>query len=211
MSIGTKSVLFGVHQFAIHPWFVALAWWKLYGFPFDPRLWVAFFVHDLGYIGKPNMDGPEGETHPILGARIMGFLFDRGSASDIAALEHLGRFPMESDCCFWRNFCLYHSRFYAKLNGRPFSRLCVADKLAISLTPDWLYMIQARLTGELDEYMRGSGARTPAGDRTPSQWRQDVKAYCRAWAFEHRDGRMDTWTGTIRDLAIQTAKAKEGK
>ncbi len=187
MSIGTKSVLFGVHQFAIHPWFVALAWWKLYGFPLDPRLWVAFFVHDLGYIGKPNMDGPEGETHPRLGAGIMGALFGQS----------------------WYEFTLLHSRFYARALGLPFSRLCVADKLAISITPDWLYMIQASLTGELEEYMRGSGARTPAGDRTPSQWRQDVKAYCRAWAFEHRDGRADTWTGTVRDLAIQTAEAKE--
>lgn len=81
MKIGTKSVLFGAHQFLIHPWFVALGWWKLYGFPFDPRLWVAFFVHDLGYIGKPNMDGPEGERHPVFGASIMaafdGHVFGR--------------------------------------------------------------------------------------------------------------------------------------
>ena len=52
MNIGTKSVLFGAHQFLIHPWFVAWGWWTLYGFPWDPRLWVAFVVHDLGYIGK---------------------------------------------------------------------------------------------------------------------------------------------------------------
>lgn len=35
MKIGTKSVLYGAHCFIIHPWFVALAWWKLYGFPWD--------------------------------------------------------------------------------------------------------------------------------------------------------------------------------
>src|SRR3990167_10895950 len=52
LTIGTKSVLFGAHQFLIHPWFVAWAWWKLYGFPFDPRLWVAFYVHDIGCLGK---------------------------------------------------------------------------------------------------------------------------------------------------------------
>ena len=67
MKVGTKSVLFGAHQFLIHPPFVALAWWKLYGFPFDPRLWVAFYVHDIGYLGKPNMDGSEGESHVELG------------------------------------------------------------------------------------------------------------------------------------------------
>src|SRR3954469_7337593 len=77
MKIGTKSVLFGAHCFFLHPWFVAAAWWRLYGFPWDPRLWVAFFVHDLGYMGKPNMDGHEGERHPVLGARIMAALFDR--------------------------------------------------------------------------------------------------------------------------------------
>lgn len=77
MTIGTKSVLYGAHCFFLHPWFVALAWWRLYGFPWDPRLWAAFCVHDLGYIGKPNMDGPEGETHPLFGARLMTRLFDR--------------------------------------------------------------------------------------------------------------------------------------
>ena len=33
MKIGTKSVLAGARCFFLHPWFVALAWWKLCGFP----------------------------------------------------------------------------------------------------------------------------------------------------------------------------------
>lgn len=96
MNIGTKSVLFGAHQFLIHPLFVALAWWRLYGFPWDPRLWVAFFVHDLGYWGKPNMDGEEGEQHPMLGARIMGWLFDQrvGAVASLAA----GFLREEAEC-----------------------------------------------------------------------------------------------------------------
>lgn len=77
MKIGTKSILFGAHCFFLHPWFVALAWWKLYGFPFDPRLWFVFFFHDFGYIGKPNMDGEEGEKHVELGAIIVSRLFDK--------------------------------------------------------------------------------------------------------------------------------------
>ena len=178
MQIGTKSVLYGVHQFAVHPWIVAWAWMKLYGFPFDPRLWVAFFVHDLGYIGMPNMDGPEGEKHVELGARVMSIFGDD-----------------------WYWFTLLHSRFYAKKNNKPFSRLCVADKLAIALTPAWLYLKQARATGELREYMAGAGARTPAGERSAEQWLSDVQHYCRSWAYEHRDGRTDTWTGTKRDHA----------
>ena len=56
MKIGTKSVLFGAHCFFLHPFFVAVAWWKLYGFPVDPRLWVAFFVHDLNLLFKENFN-----------------------------------------------------------------------------------------------------------------------------------------------------------
>jgi hypothetical protein len=56
VKVGTKSILFGAHQFVLHPLILFVAWWQLYGFPADPRLWVAFVVHDLGYWGKPNMD-----------------------------------------------------------------------------------------------------------------------------------------------------------
>src|ERR1700676_2969289 len=69
LSLGTRSVLFGAHQFILHPLFLAVAWTKLYGFPLDPRLWAAFFLHDVGYLGKDNLDGAEGETHPELGGR----------------------------------------------------------------------------------------------------------------------------------------------
>jgi len=72
MRVGTKSVLFGAHCFFIHPFFVAFGWWALGQFPWDPRLWAAFFLHDLGYLFSPNMDGPEGEEHVHLGAKIMG-------------------------------------------------------------------------------------------------------------------------------------------
>jgi hypothetical protein len=185
MPIGTRSLLFGAHQFAIHPWFVAAAWWHLYGFPWDPRLWVAFFVHDLGYWGKPNLDGPEGETHPELGARLMGRLFGPE----------------------WHDFCLLHSRFYSKRLGRPFSRLCVADKLAIALTWLWLYIPMTRLTGELAEYRKGQRGRTEIVDgESDRDWCRHVQAYCRAWAWEHRDGREDTWTPP----AAPAAPAKAG-
>ena len=131
MKIGTKSVLFGAHCFFLHPWFVAWGWWKLYGFPFDPRLWVAFAVHDFGYFGKPNMDGKEGEAHVEFGAKVMAFIFGQK----------------------WGDFCRYHSRFYAKKDGRNPSLLCIADKLAITLTPAWLYLPMVNWTGEIKEYM----------------------------------------------------------
>ena len=82
MNIGTRSVLYGAHCAILHPWFLALAWWKLYGFPWDVRLWAAFGLHDVGYISKRDMDGADGETHVELGARIMAlFLASHGEPS----------------------------------------------------------------------------------------------------------------------------------
>ncbi len=164
----------------IHPWFVAWAWWKLYGFPWDFRLWVAFIIHDWGYWGKPDIDGASGETHPEWAARVMGRLFGSN----------------------WDSFCRYHSRFLAKRDSKPYSRLCVADKLAIALQPRWWFLLATWMSGELSEYMIGKGARTPAGDKTPFQWYRDVQRYCRSWAMRHCKGVEDTWTGTVRDLIL---------
>lgn len=194
MNVGTKSILFGAHAFYLHPWFVAWAWWRLYGFPRDPRLWIAFFVHDLGYLGKPNMDGVEGERHVLLGALIMHRLFD--SPSDGA---RLGK---------WYEFCLYHSRFYSKQDGKPFSRLCVADKLSISLTPAWLYIPMATMSGEIYEYTakadpesaeKYSGMNVHSIDKW--QWYRNVQDYLRRWVEEHKDGREDTWTPDAEERA----------
>jgi len=111
MRVGTKSVLYGAHCVALHPWFLAVAWSRLYGFPWDIRLWFAFALHDVGYFSRSDMDGLAGETHVELGARIMTSLFGES----------------------WGAFTAAHSRYWAKRNGRQFSRLCVADKLAFVL------------------------------------------------------------------------------
>lgn len=179
MTIGTKSVLYGAHCFLLHPFFVAWGWWKLNGFPLDPRLWFAFFLHDVGYVGKPNMDGPEGESHPELGASIMGRLFGWN----------------------WHDFCLYHSRYYAKRNGEPVSKLCYADKLAFALTPAWLYLPMVTATGEIAEYLDNaqtadSGSWTPTGyDKT--KWHAQLCKYMIDWVEQHKNGACDTWT-TVR-------------
>lgn len=190
MKVGTKSVLFGAHQFLLHPWFVAWGWWTLYGFPFDPRLWVAFFVHDLGYLGKPNMDGAEGETHPWLGGDIMRV------------------FGTE-----WYWFSVLHSRYFAKSLNRQPSRLCMADKMAIALTPSWLYLPMVRATGEIQEYMAhakhrivGNAQVSAAEERqllsaSQAEWHAGVQSYCRRWALAHRDGETDTWTSDARNRA----------
>lgn len=176
MTIGTKSVLFGAHCFFLHPFFIARAWWKLYGFPLDPRLWCAFFLHDIGYIGKPNMDGPEGETHPKLGARIMHALFDRKGSTR------------------WHDLCLYHSRYYSKAAGKPFSKLCVADKLTFVVTPWWLYLPMVMATGEIDEYFRNAQASGKVDYSSPRAWHRSLSAYMMRWVQEHRHSNVDTWT-----------------
>lgn len=118
MKTGTRSLLFGAHNLLLHPALVFLAWWRLYGFPADPRLWIAFLVHDWGYWGKPNMDGPEGETHVELGARIMRLFGPR-----------------------WETLTRHHSRCYSRRDGVEPSPLCYADKLALCYEWPAFYLV----------------------------------------------------------------------
>jgi hypothetical protein len=193
MRIGTKSVLFGAHAFYLHPWFVAAAWWKLFGFPWDIRLWFAFAVHDLGYLFLPNMDGPEGEEHPRFGAKIMGWLFDWSGSTR------------------WHDFCLYHSRYFSKKYGAQPSKLCFADKLSFCLTPRWLYLPMVTATGEINEYLKNAQTADsehwkPTG-YDKKRWHAQLKDYMRCWVYEHLDGSVDTWTNANRH-ATEARNAK---
>ena len=58
MKIGTKSLLAGAHCLLIHPLFVWRAWWRLFGVPWDPRILCACFLHDIGYFGRDEIEGP---------------------------------------------------------------------------------------------------------------------------------------------------------
>lgn len=177
MRVGLKSLLGGAHCFALHPFFVAWGWAKLYGFPWDPRLWAAFFLHDLGYFKCCEMDGDEGEKHVLLGAKIMSWLF--GSK--------------------WGSECIRHSRDWCRRTGLPISRLCLADKLAFVLTPAWLYLPMARLTGELAEYRERSRTRKPGCEvyihdeladlnaDAEVRWLRGLQSYTLRWVLEHRD------------------------
>lgn len=182
MKIGTKSVLYGAHCFFLHPFFVALAWWQLYSFPLDPRLWVAFFVHDLGYRGMPNMDGPEGEDHIRLGAGIMRWLFD-----DLCGFR-----PWHQKT--WYQFCFYHSRYMAQRYGVEPSLLCFADKWAFVITPAWLYKFSVRLTGEWREYATAHNHEVHHNAVTLDGWYYPSRAYVADWVTEHVGGKPDTWT-----------------
>src|SRR5574343_1645186 len=140
MTIGTKSLLFGVHQIFIHPIFVLLGWSALYGirdtirvygFIWFLKLLVCIVIHDWGYFGKPNMDGEEGKLHPALSEKIADYLFGK-------------EFGDLTGC---------HSKSYAKLTGRKPSALCWADKLAFCIQPFWMYNLMAGSTKECDEYI----------------------------------------------------------
>jgi len=180
MKLGTKSLLFGAHQFILHPIFVAIAYTRLYGFTFDPRIWIAFIVHDWGYWGKSDIDGKEGKTHPILGAKIMHELFDDSTLSSYTT--ELGAFSIRSR--MWYEFTLYHSRFYAKNDGVQFSKLCYADKLAFSVPPMWLYLLLVNLTGEIHEYLND--------ELKPSltnqiMWYKSLKIHFHNWILDHKN------------------------
>lgn len=199
-------MLFGAHCFFIHPFYVARAWWKLYGFPWDPRLWVAFFVHDLGYLGKPNMDGPEGESHPRLGAAIMHCMFDPPDPLNRNFFNRsIGRvlariFGIKSPGHLnWYSFSFYHSRFLAKNYGVEPSQLCAADKLATAITPACIYLPMVNLTGEVHEYLamhneavEGRGKyRNEEGTRwnTPvdqKEWHRRMTTHMARWAWKNR-------------------------
>ena len=122
----------------------------------------------LATLAKRDMDGLEGEQHVVLGGRIMGWIFGPE----------------------WRDFTLCHSRHWAKRVGKRYSKLCLADKLAFVLTPAWLYLPMARLSGELQEYMRVASSRQLCGNitdfelslldsRNPRVWLEGLQAYTR--------------------------------
>ena len=130
--IGTRSVLFGVHQFIIHPLLVTLAWRKCYRrFP-NWVEFVAICVHDLGYAGCGDLDGHEGLLHPIRGAAL---------AARIAGPD-AGR------------LALWHSNSFSKLCGHPVSALYLPDKVSVLMEPRWCYLLRGLLSGEVWEYIR---------------------------------------------------------
>lgn len=152
MSIGTKSLLFGVHQFLWHPAVVGLAWRKLHGRWPTWEEWVAIVVHDWGYWGCQDMDGPGGVNHPLLGAKV---------AESIVYFFH------RDFNRAYRIFCLSagHSASYAEKFGLETSDLHGPDKYSVVYEPWWFYRMRGMLTGEIYEYMEYG----PKG-LSPRQW-----------------------------------------
>lgn len=131
MKTGTKSLLFGIHQFIWHPIAVALAWRALYSKWPNWRESICIIVHDWGYWGCDKMDDAKGGQHPVLGARIVQQLFGN------------------HELC---NLVLLHSRHLARTLGQEPSSLCWPDKLSHDFYPIWLIWLLGTLTGEIKEY-----------------------------------------------------------
>jgi hypothetical protein len=162
-NVGTRSVLFGVHQFLFHPITVWLAWFELYGFP---NFWetAAIVLHDIGYIGKRAMDDNEGELHPAVGAQLILKLryFFGGTPQQANELAVLVAF---------------HSRYLAaRYNQRP-TKLCWADKLCLKYDPMWFYLLRASLSGEIKEYRLNGLDYVPAS-ASNRVWFKWLRAKC---------------------------------
>jgi hypothetical protein len=163
MKVGTKSLLFGAHQFVLHPIAVAVCWRRLYGQWPTWREALTIAVHDLGYLGCPDMDGWHGSRHPVLGGELAGaFLGDR-----------------------YRELVLLHSRSYARILERDPGKLCAPDKLGSTFWPSWVYVPLARLSGELPLYRQDAAeydARTGKGcplSASDWQWFRWMRDYMR--------------------------------
>lgn len=218
LSIGTKSVLFGVHCFFLHPWFVWAVWIRLYSWTWSLPTVVSFFVHDLGYFGKHDMDGEQCEKHVELGAKIMHALFDfyvfesqyviYPSESEMENLlfngwkiksisgptSYLTRCVRSKR---WYNFALYHSRFYAKKNNAQYSKLCVADKLSFCMTPKWLYKILGFNSGEIYEYMLQCDDKylnMQISNNNFDAWHHSVYRYLLCWSADYKVIKEDIHT-----------------
>lgn len=174
------------------------------------------------------MDGKEGELHTEFGAKVMSFLFDRKDRFPYGYHDALYGYqfqqwvykrgttaegkPIVERFGNWGNFCLNHSRFIAKREERPYSALCVADKLSISLEPWWLYIPRATASREIYEYMekakasgKGEGkyGKEPKSKYfhmalqtgTKRDWFKSVCEYLEKWANDYKDlNKEDTHT-----------------
>lgn len=171
MTTGTKSLLFGVHQFLWHPVTVWLAWRQLYGRRPTWRETVCIVVHDWGYWGCDNMDGQRGSIHPVRGSVIANKLFGQ----EFGALV------------------MWHSRTLAKRCGAKPSRLCWPDKMSMLFDPAPFYLFRARLSGELAEYRLNAHVAgfmpLTASDR---EWHAKLSAHLAAKARNAALGGLET-------------------
>jgi hypothetical protein len=177
VTTGTKSILFGVHQFFWHPITVYLGW--LYIYKKFPSFWltIAIVVHDWGYWGCEKMDDEKGEQHPVFGARL---------------IEKLCKFSNRSDYAYWFAIVKYHSRYLAAKEGVPPTALCWADKASLKFDPVWFYLLRAWLSGELVEYRANAQGKLRDG-ASAWEWFYWIRAKCVGYAKEHTPAEARKW------------------
>lgn len=157
MTLGTKTLLFGVHQIFIHTIMVTWAWRRLYKSWPNWREFVCICIHDIGYWGKPSLKDADGDKHPEFGAKLAGWMFGPG----------------------WRDFCLGHSSFYVHRNGIEASKLMAADKYWHCMIPLWFYKILAVPTGEFAHYRGLQHVRQVASiAATDEEWWSNLQRIC---------------------------------
>lgn len=118
---------------------------------------VAMLIHDWGYWGCGDMDGEEGELHPIWAANLCEKYLD---------LKDSYFTKTYSDKMYYK-LCCHHSRFFSSRYGEVPSRLCWADKLGTAMMPTWLWVLLGTLTGEIKEYMSVQKHRDFIQEKTP--------------------------------------------
>ena len=148
MKVGTKSLIFGCHQFLWHPLTVALAYRRLFRVWPDFYGWLCILFHDWGYWGCADIDGKKGKLHPMKGAFIVGRLvywFERlkGNSEILAGIMAFHQAER----------CMLHSGSVARDYCLPPSDICWADKYSIFCEPGWFYLIRTAFSGELDEFI----------------------------------------------------------
>jgi hypothetical protein len=117
------------------------------------------------------MDGPEGEEHPMWAAEF--------------AHNHLGD--------YYKDLCLYHSRFLAKHFSHKVSKLCLPDKVGVGMMPVCLWVTLGKISGEVYEYMKQDKYEInhlgPNGTsfRTPAMFFRDYKKITKRWLANPND------------------------
>lgn len=159
MRLGTKTMLFGVHQLFVHPFLVTISWILLYkSLPSYKELF-CIFIHDWGYFGKKDLKGADGDTHPELGANIAGKLLGKK----------------------WGDFILGHSTFYAARKEIGVSKLMAPDKYWHCIVPYWLYALLSIPTGEMKHYRKLNHARQVAnGSASNKEWFRQLQKVCKS-------------------------------
>ncbi len=112
LSEGTISVLFGCHQFLIHPLCVLVAWYKEYkSLPNFMEL-CCIFLHDIGHVGLQYLSDPEQKKLHWVGGAYWAFRFF-GIDGFLLVAGHSAQ------------------------SGFPRSKLYLPDKKSWLVAPDW--------------------------------------------------------------------------